>query len=106
MARVGFRGKAGQSLQDWARTAAKLIEQLKQIETLDPTAGAALRADLPRLKELLERLITYYEGVPGETARFTQDADLLRNVAQITTERVAVIRALMSALDRLDSAER
>lgn len=50
---------------------------------------------------MLNKLIVCYEGVPGETARFTKDAVMLRQVAGITAERVASIRSLISSLGLL-----
>lgn len=90
IARRGFRGKAGQSLQDWARTATDLVEHLER-GTLPP--------DLARIVALLDQLVVYYEGVPAETARFTSDAEMLRQVEETTRERIALIRALQSELE-------
>lgn len=98
LARNGFKGKAGQSLADWAHTAAGLAEMLGQAQTGDL---ARLRAESPRLKGLLERLATYYAEVPAETARFTRDAALLKQVGETSAERVAVIRDLLAALGGL-----
>jgi NAD(P)-dependent dehydrogenase (short-subunit alcohol dehydrogenase family) len=95
MARRGFKGKAGQSLQDWLRT----ISELGELAAV----GSPPPAAVPRYAALLERLAVYYEGVPGEMARFTKDADLLLQVAQLTKERVGVIRDLIIALQALVS---
>jgi hypothetical protein len=100
LARNGFKGKAGQSLADWARTAARLAEQLR---AADGDVPAALRAEVPRLRALFDRLSVYYAEVPAETARFTRDAGMLRRVEQIAQERVGVIRALLAALDALEA---
>ena len=53
-----------------------------------------------RLSGLLEKLIVYYQGVLAETARFTRDAEFLRQVAQQAAERQAAIRALIALLSR------
>jgi NAD(P)-dependent dehydrogenase (short-subunit alcohol dehydrogenase family) len=91
LARRGFKSKAGQSLQDWARTAATLVTHLEE--------GTPI-PDLPRIVALMDQLVTYYEGVPAETARFTRDAEMLREVEQISCDRIAVIRALGEKLQQ------
>ena len=89
LARRGFKAKAGQSLQDWARTAAALTADLERGEP---------PPNLPHLNALLDELILYYEGVPAETARFTRDAETLQQVTQTANERIAPIRSLRAAL--------
>jgi len=101
MARGGFKNKSGQSVQDWARTASKLTEQLKKAEAADAVTEKQLHAECGRRKELLSKLIVYFQEVPGETARFTKDANLLRDVAQQMAEREAVARSLIAALEAL-----
>lgn len=101
MARGGFKNKSGQSVQDWARMASKLTEQLKKVEAADAVTEQQVHADCGRRKELLGKLIVYWQEVPGETARFTKDADLLRDVAQQMAEREAVARSLISVLEAL-----
>ncbi len=91
LARRGFKAKAGQSFQDWARTAAALSAGLEQ-GTLPP--------NLPHLNALLDDLVLYYEGVPTETARFTRDAEMLQQVTQTANERIALICALRAALSQ------
>jgi NAD(P)-dependent dehydrogenase (short-subunit alcohol dehydrogenase family) len=84
MARQGFKNKCGQSLADWQRLLAKM-------ET-NP-------ADRPNdLSERLEKLARYYRDVPKETARFTRDADLLRQVAEVCSQRLIVIHQLQEQL--------
>ncbi len=83
LARSGFKGKAGASLGDWQR----LIDSLR--------AGAYPTADLPAR---LDKLASYYRGVPAETARFTRDAELLRSVEQLCHRRVALIESLENIL--------
>ena len=98
MARAGFKSKAGQSLQDWKRTAARLTGQLEAIAA-DASQVASLRASVPALNTSLEKLEVYYYGVPAETARFTKDTNLLREVSQVCSERVALIKSLAAALE-------
>ena len=90
LARRGFKSKAGQSLQDWLRIVSELGE-LAAAGSLSPAAA-------PRYAPLLEQLAVYYEGVPNEMARFTKDPDFLLQVAQLTKERLGVIRNLILAL--------
>lgn len=89
LARRGFQSKTGQSLQDWARTAAALVTHLEE--------GTPI-PDLPRIVALMDHLIAYYEGVPAETARFTRDAEMLHEVEQISRDRIAVMHALRGEL--------
>lgn len=102
MARNGFKSKAGQSLNDWTRTADQLTAALKNIQRGEAAAAQRLRADLPRLIDLFHKLITYYHGVPAETARFTKDAEFLRQVAQQTAEREALIQSISAALSQVE----
>jgi hypothetical protein len=98
MARNGFKNKAGQSVNDWARTADQLTTTLRQIQQGDEVATQRLHSDVPRLTDLLQKLITYYRGVPAEAARFTRDTEFLRQAAQQTAEREALIREIITAL--------
>ncbi|MCL5997375.1 MAG: SDR family oxidoreductase [Chloroflexi bacterium] len=98
LARSGFKSKAGQSIQEWGRTAAMLTDQLNHIAAPDGTALPTLRADFPRLQALSEKLVDYLEGVPAETARFTKDATMLRQVSQLVAERKAVVRAAIQSI--------
>ena len=82
MARNGFKGKAGQSLTDWQRRLAALGE-----------GEARASADLP---ECLEKLAGYYRDVPKETARFTRDAEMLRQVTEVCRQRIGVIERLQA----------
>ncbi len=80
MARQGFKSKAGQSLADWRR-------MLSTLETGTASAPA-------NLAEQLEKLASYYRDVPKETARFTRDAEMLRQVAELCGQRLGVIQKL------------
>lgn len=90
IAKAGFKSKAGQSLQDWTR----------MVETL---AGAleAGRPVSPDLIRMLGRLMAYYQGVPGETARFTRDEAVLREITETCRQRERVIQELIAALSGL-----
>ncbi len=95
MARRGFKSKSGQSLQDWMRTLSELA---------DLAAGGSLSAtSVPRYADRLEELVVYYEAVPKEMARFTKDANLLDQIAQLTRERVRVIARLVMSLRALST---
>jgi NAD(P)-dependent dehydrogenase (short-subunit alcohol dehydrogenase family) len=104
MARNGFKSKAGQSINDWARIADQLTTTLRQIQQGDAVAAQRLRNDAPRLIDLLHKLIVYYQGVPTQAARFTKDTEFLRQVAQQTLKREALIRETISVVDNLQSA--
>ena len=84
MARQGFKSKAGESLADWQR----LLATLKN----DTSAVPA------NLSERLEKLVQYYRDVPKETARFTRDAEMLQQVAELTKQRIGVIEKLRERL--------
>jgi len=88
LARSGFKNKAGQSVGDWIHTAAELTRRLAAGEAVDGEASC----------RKLEQLITYCAGVPAETARFTKDAEFLREVHATSAARVAALRALCAAL--------
>jgi NAD(P)-dependent dehydrogenase (short-subunit alcohol dehydrogenase family) len=80
MARQGFKSKAGQSLPDWQRMIAAL--------EANPSAPPQ------NLFERLDKLANYYRDVPKETARFTRDEDMLRQITAVTQQRLVVIRHL------------
>jgi NAD(P)-dependent dehydrogenase (short-subunit alcohol dehydrogenase family) len=93
IARAGFKKKSGQSLQEWARTAVALMGWLKSPDTL--------QAELPRLISLFDKLVSYYRGVPAETARFTKDPEMLLRVERTSQERIALARRLEGMLASL-----
>jgi NAD(P)-dependent dehydrogenase (short-subunit alcohol dehydrogenase family) len=103
MANQGFRGKAGQSLRDWARTAADLTALMDRLPGGDQATLADLRARLPKLQEMSGKLTTYYRDVPAETARFTKDAELLKQIEMRTRQRVDLIGQWVKALETLSS---
>ncbi len=98
LARSGFRGKAGQSIEAWARTAEELRARLERVEAGDAGARAELAAGLPQVAGLLERLAVYFQEEPAEAARFTRDEAFLRQAAEIAARRVAALQALAAAL--------
>jgi hypothetical protein len=83
LARSGFKSKSGASIADWQRSLAAL-------ENGQPVP--------PDFIAQLGKLATYYRDVPKETARFTKDADLLRQVMETCEQRIAVVQALELAL--------
>jgi NAD(P)-dependent dehydrogenase (short-subunit alcohol dehydrogenase family) len=105
LARSGFKNKSGQSLQDWGRTARALVNQLKAAAASEREETGLLEANLPRLKDLLEKLLVYYREVPSQTARFSNDAEFLKEVKQIASERVGLIRSLITVLEALAGRE-
>ncbi|HYF94651.1 MAG TPA: SDR family NAD(P)-dependent oxidoreductase [Symbiobacteriaceae bacterium] len=90
LARSGFKAKAGLSVSDWVRT----------VESLAGALGAG-RPVSPDLLRLLGRLMGYYQGVPGEAARFTKDEALLQEITQTSLRRERVIQELLAALSSL-----
>lgn len=95
LARGGFRNKAGLSLGDWQRAAARLAG-LAQAQD-----WVGLRAERNRLGPRLGQLNTYFAEVPRETARFTHDADLLRQVEATAQARVRLVTTLRQVLDSI-----
>lgn len=84
LARNGFKSKTGASFSDWQRLLTGLA------------GGQPPAADLPNR---LEKLAGYFRDVPKETARFTKDAEVLRQVTATSQERQAVIQALKLAVE-------
>lgn len=101
LARSGFNNKTGQSLADWQRSAATLSEQAQQIHDGDSYERASFQSSYTRLRPRLAGLISYHQGVPAETARFSKDPALLREVTSLSLERIALIEQLRAALDAL-----
>ncbi len=94
MARSGFKSKAGQSLSDWQRNLAELVEMLEAMQR----SGVKPAGDIGVWIGRFEKIAGYFEGAPAETARFTRDPALLKRVAQIAAERSALIHALADEL--------
>jgi NAD(P)-dependent dehydrogenase (short-subunit alcohol dehydrogenase family) len=94
MARNGFKSKAGQSLSDWQRNLAELVEMLDAVQR----SGVKPAGDIREWLRRFEKLASYFEGAPAETARFTRDPAVLKQVAQIAADRTALIHALADEL--------
>lgn len=84
IARQGFKGKAGAGLEDWQRALVTWKDN-----PASPPSGITAR---------LDKLAAYYRGVPAETARFTRDADLLRQVQEICDQRLALIEEIKAGI--------
>lgn len=97
LARNGFKSKTGRSAQEWMRAAKQLTDQLQTAAQngSDSKMLAPIRAQTHRD---LNGLRTYYAAMPAETARFTRDANLLREVERMSRERLGVIDSLDCAL--------
>jgi NAD(P)-dependent dehydrogenase (short-subunit alcohol dehydrogenase family) len=100
MVRQGFKGKSGQSIQDWKRMLETLAGQLKQMANSAGRSGD-FEAGLPRLRLLLGKLEVYYREAPQEAGRFIKDAQALAELQQIATQRQGIIRDLLRALEGL-----
>lgn len=84
IARQGFKSKSGRSAADWQRL-------LQDIDSgLAPVPG--------NFRDQLEKLSGYYRDVPKETARFTRDVEMLKQVADLCEQRIAVIRKLQELI--------
>ncbi|RPI85623.1 MAG: SDR family oxidoreductase [Chloroflexi bacterium] len=101
IARNGFKNKAGQSIQEWHRTANHLVELAQKIAHEDPGSRENLRAESPKLTGLLQKLTLYYEGVPAETARFTKDTEFLKEVSRIAAERTNFVKTIIDTLGKV-----
>lgn len=80
MARQGFKTKSGRSLPEWQRLISALM-------------GSDMAAPM-NFPSHLQGLITYYQEVPQETARFTRDAQVLQQVTDTCRQRIIVINRL------------
>ncbi len=80
IAKQGFKHKAGKSLSDWKSTLQSIIADDAQIP--------------PDFNQNLTKLNRYYREVPGETARFTRDEQILKEVTELSRHRVSVIQQL------------
>jgi hypothetical protein len=92
LARRGFKRKSGASFQMWAQRLEALHARIQAGD------AAWLAAQSPDLRAALERLAVYYREVPEETARFTRDEAVLREIGRVAAQRVAAIRQLRSEL--------
>ncbi|MGE5576052.1 MAG: SDR family NAD(P)-dependent oxidoreductase [Syntrophothermus sp.] len=101
MARGAFASKAGQAIQEWARTASLLYDGLTKATGGDESALNDLRAQIPRFKELLRKLAAYYKAVPGESSRFIKDPEALKEIRRIMAEREELALSLGQALEQV-----
>ena len=101
MARGGFKSRVGYRVQDVIRAQVKLLEQLGRLQTSHSGVDTEFQVDYPRLAAVYERLITYYDSVPAETARFTKDSATLQQLREQMDRRIALIRDLCGVLDDL-----
>ncbi len=62
------------------------------------TLGANPAAPPPNLPERLDKLANYYRDVPKETARFTRDEDMLRQITAVTQQHLSVIQQVREQL--------
>jgi NAD(P)-dependent dehydrogenase (short-subunit alcohol dehydrogenase family) len=97
IARRGFKNKSGWSIEEWQRVLASNCDKLSASIQYSHPLPAELHALLPHMQPLSD----YFREVPRETARFTRDVDLLRQVADLSTQRVAVIEQLKQALGKI-----
>jgi NAD(P)-dependent dehydrogenase (short-subunit alcohol dehydrogenase family) len=101
MAKQGFKSKAGQSTGDWAHLSTDLTALVDRLASRDPAALPDLHVRLPKLKALCGKLTAYYRDVPAETARFTKDAELLRQIEATTRERIDLVDTWLALLEAL-----
>jgi NAD(P)-dependent dehydrogenase (short-subunit alcohol dehydrogenase family) len=101
MAKQGFRSKAGQSTSEWIRTVAEVAALVDRLAGGDQAARSELHTRRPKLKDLFGKLETYYRDVPAETAHFTKDAELLRQIESTTQQRLSLIDAWLAWLERI-----
>jgi hypothetical protein len=98
MARSGFKRKAGQSVQDWRRAMAQFSELIDHTMAGDQEARIRLTAERAPMGHRLQQLAGYFEAVPGETARFTRDEEMLSTVSRLMAARVDLVQRLRHAL--------
>jgi NAD(P)-dependent dehydrogenase (short-subunit alcohol dehydrogenase family) len=91
LARGGFKSKSGLSLNDWHRALTAYRQKIESSSSGSPIP----ESETQRLHSLLEKLINYYRGVPGETARFTRDRQMLQEVNRVCELRIAAIQKLV-----------
>ena len=93
LARRGFKGKAGKSLQEWQHTAGLLVEWLGRAD-----AGLVIKREFPGLKQSLGMLGNYYRETPAELARFTKDRKVLETAQRLSDERLCLLDDLTEML--------
>jgi NAD(P)-dependent dehydrogenase (short-subunit alcohol dehydrogenase family) len=100
LARQGFKQKSGKRIQDWHRSIIELINQVRDAG-FSPEGRKLLKSRIPTWRKALDKLATYYRGVPAATATMTRDQEFLAQVHQITEERLEVIYELSDILSRV-----
>jgi len=89
LARAGFKRKAGRTIQAWQQAA----------EALEGRVAAGEPVDAANLRRELDLLIGYVRSVPAETARFTRDAEVLRQTEERMRGYEADLMALCALLE-------
>jgi hypothetical protein len=89
------------TLAAWEELIGDLDRELLHAEDDDPTAGASIHARWQRLYDGLVQLKAYYDRVPEETARYSDDEVFLRKVALAAARRTRLVEDLLAALERV-----
>jgi NAD(P)-dependent dehydrogenase (short-subunit alcohol dehydrogenase family) len=90
LARSGFAGKTGASLQKWQTSLADFQARIEQ--------GSVPGEDAHNLVSRLEKLFVYYQEAPKEMARFTKDRELLAEANRTANQRCAAIQEFIDML--------
>jgi NAD(P)-dependent dehydrogenase (short-subunit alcohol dehydrogenase family) len=98
LARQGFKQKSGKRLEDWSKSIVELINQVRDAG-FSPEGRKLLVARIPGWVNALNRLATYYRGVPEATATMTRDQEFLEQVREITEARLQTISELIHILE-------
>ena len=104
MARGAFMSQVGYRSQAVLRAMHKLGEQLQRMQASHSGTDTEFQVDFPRLAELLDRLLTYYQHLPDDTAALTADQPLVAQLRRQTAERAALIQSLLAALHTVRDA--
>ena len=99
MARGVFKSKVGYRSQDVLRAVHKLTDQLQRMQASHSATDTEFQVDYPLLAALLERLLGYYQVMPEETARLTDDSALVGDMRHQMAERQALIQKFLRELD-------
>jgi NAD(P)-dependent dehydrogenase (short-subunit alcohol dehydrogenase family) len=100
LARQGFKQKSGKRIQDWRRSIIELINQVRDAG-YSPERRKVLLSRSPGWIKSLDKLATYYRGVPAATATMTRDQAFLQQVREITDERIQILFELTDILEQL-----
>jgi NAD(P)-dependent dehydrogenase (short-subunit alcohol dehydrogenase family) len=101
LARGVFMSKVGYRSQDVLRAVHKLGDQLQRMLASHSGVDTEFQVDYPLIADIFERLITYYQAIPDETARLSTDQALLSQLRRQMAERETLIQDLLAALNRL-----